>query len=154
LRPDQELAQNPCLPGFKAAWQDLGITYKSYTSQALLAYPQRVIPVMYSKSRAPPLLHRVAFLLGSAQQLPGNSQVGLACYERDYLTLPCSLCPLLSLTPFKFPDPFPFSPLPPFSPLFLALASPPSLFFILSLSLPLLLSQLPFPCPQINYSIQ
>jgi hypothetical protein len=73
----------------------------------------------------------LAFLLGSAQQLPGNSQVDLACYKRCSLAPPLSF--LLFLCTFSFPDsllsliPFSLShlPLSPSLHLFLAGLSPP-----------------------------
>jgi hypothetical protein len=83
-------------------------------------------------------LFRLAFFQGSAQQLPSNSQVGLAYCKRDCLTSPYLSDSLLPLTdPFLPLSPFPVSP-------FLDALWPASF-----LSLPLFPSQLPFPCPQI-----
>jgi hypothetical protein len=77
----------------------------------------------------------LAFLLGSAQQLPSNSQVGLAYYRRDCLASPSSSSqpPHSSLLLFSLS---PLFPLPP-SPFHMFLAS----------LLPVSLSLSPFfPC--------
>ena len=96
------------------------------------------------------IVSMLAFLLGSTQQFLSNNQVGLACYRRDRLS---SLCPhllsdcLFSMTPFSLYI-FPLSPLSPW------VSGQPLLFPFLSLSLsapslslPLLISQLPFSTP-------
>jgi hypothetical protein len=48
-------------------------------------------------------------LLGSTEQLPGNSQVALACCKRGCLIPPCSLCPISFSASIPFSTPLPMS---------------------------------------------
>jgi hypothetical protein len=85
----------------------------------------------------------LAFCLGSAPQLPGNSQMCLTHYKRGCLPPPLSLLFLLFLLDPALPSPD-FSP-----PLSILVAG----LYSLSLSLSLLLSQLPSHAPNKLYSI-
>jgi hypothetical protein len=81
----------------------------------------------------------LAFLLSSAPQLPGKSQVSLTHYKRGCLPPPLSLVLFSSIALFPF---YLYSPPPLFPPVSIPLSLP------LCLSLSRLLHKLPSPCPK------